>query len=54
MWGVEPSTYVFPQEFLHIMSCDGGQGLNIYPFGEVINSNQQVFTFSFGKWKRAK
>ena len=43
----EPAYDVLPYKVLDVLGSYGGQGLDLYPFREVIHSDQQVFRFAF-------
>lgn len=50
----KPANDILPNEFSYIYCRNGGYGLNLYPFGEVIYSYQEVSHLPFCWWEQAK
>jgi len=46
VWQIESANYAFLHKCLNYVSCDRGQGLNLYPFSKVIHYDQEILILS--------
>ena len=45
----EQTYYAFPHKILDVLGRDGGEGLDLDPFGEIIHSDQEEFCLPFSR-----